>query len=66
MARKSGVKSKSDLSIVSSRQQSDIEVNEEEIEDSSSSDEDNETTLNRSKRSTPRPHSVTPEVPRSL
>lgn len=61
MARKSGVKSKSDLSIVS--QQSDSEVSEDELEDISSGDEVDKTTLN---ISTPRPHSVALEVPRSL
>lgn len=66
MARKAGVKSKSDLSIVSSGQQSDSEVSDDELEDISSGDEVDETTLNRSTNSTPRPHSVTLEVPRSL
>lgn len=65
MARKSGGKSKSDLSIVS--QQSDSEVSDDELEDiSSSGDEVDETALNISTSSTPRPQSVTLEVPRSL
>ncbi len=66
MARKSGVKSKSDLSIVSKGQQSDSEVSDDELEDISSADEVDETTFNRSTSSKPRPHSVTLEVPRSF
>ena len=66
MARKSGVKSKSDVSIVSSGQKSDSEVSDDEIEHISSGDEVDETTLNKSTSSTPRPQSVLLEVPRSL